>query len=297
MQTAHVPSTLSRVLVGRGRASAGVSANATRNQPNLGMHLSANGLSLIKSFEGCLKPRPDGDLQAYRCPAGVWTIGHGCTVGVHEGMVVSKDTAAKMFARELGHFEIIVGRLVTVPLSQHEFDALVSFTYNCGEGALAGSTLLRELNAGRQHNVPGQLLRWTKGGGRVLNGLVRRRKAEGALFLSGPALIEHEPSHYGPMPQAVEAVAGATATSVVKSSRTFWGSMAATLGLLGTKVLGWFGILSEAAGQAETATSGLKPLTALLGQHAEGVLLIVGVVGIAMAVFARFDAATEGKPG
>jgi lysozyme len=243
--------TPSRAPAGRTRRfTAGVlalAAPAAPRAPNLGMHLSADGLALIKSFEGCLKPRPDGQLDAYRCPAGVWTIGYGCTIGVHEGMVLTHDEASRMFARELGHFEIIVGRLVTVPLTQHEFDALVSFAYNCGEGALAGSTVLRELNGGRPENVPAQLMRWTKGGGRVLNGLIRRRKAEGALFLSGPALIEHPPEHYGPMPQAVEPTSG-SAADVVKGSRTFWGSMTAALGLVGSKVMAMFGILGDAAG-------------------------------------------------
>jgi lysozyme len=273
------------------------SAAVTRIYPNRGMMLSDDGRALIESFEGWLKPRADGSFDAYQCPAGVWTIGPGCTEGVHQGMVRTRDECDRMFARELGHFEIIVGRLVAVPLTQHEFDAILSFAYNCGQGALETSTLLKELNAGRHANVPAQLLRWTKGGGKVLNGLIRRRKAEGALFLSGPALIEHDPSHYGPMPQQVEAVASNSAASVVKSSRTFKGAAVATLGLLGSKAMAWFGVVGDAAAQAETAMSGLKPLSALLGQHAEGAMLIVGLIGIAMALFARFDAAHEGKVG
>ena len=89
----------------------------------------------------------------------------------------------------------------------------------------------------------------------------------------------------------------ASAVSVVKSSRTVKGVVTAALGFIGSKAMAWFGIVSDAAVQAETALTGLKPLSALLGQHAEGALLIVGLVGIAMALFARFDAAREGKVG
>jgi hypothetical protein len=77
-----------------------------------------------------------------------------------------------------------VDRLVTVPLSQNQFDALVSFTFNVGEGALAKSTLLKKLNAGKYSEVPAELMKWTKGGGRELPGLVRRRRAECALWRS-----------------------------------------------------------------------------------------------------------------
>jgi lysozyme len=222
----------------RRRTFGGVSSPVDDNSrtPNAGMTLSADGLKLIKSFEGCLKRRPDGSLEAYRCPAGVWTIGWGCTIGVYQGKVVTSDEAESMLKRELGHFEIVVARLVTTPLTQHEFDAITSFAYNCGEGALAGSTLLRELNAGRHGAVPGQLLRWTRGGGQVLNGLVRRRKAEAALFLSGPGIVD-QTADYGQMPQHVEPVGGSK-TDVIRSSRTFWGTLTAGAAAVANKVMG-----------------------------------------------------------
>jgi peptidoglycan hydrolase-like protein with peptidoglycan-binding domain len=95
-----------------------------------------------------------------------------------------------------------VTRLVRVPLDQNQFDALVSFTFNVGEGALRDSTLLRELNAGRYDAVPRELNRWTRAGGQVLAGLVRRRAAEGAMFARGrpPAAGTTPPPAPAPTP-------------------------------------------------------------------------------------------------
>jgi lysozyme len=138
--------------------------------------ISQAGKDLIISFEGIR-------LEAYKCPAGVWTIGVGSTVpAVHAGEVITKQQALARFDKDLTKFENAVDRLVKVPLTQNQFDALVSFTFNVGEGALAKSTLLKKLNAGDYDAVPTELMRWTKGGGRELPGLVRRRRAEAAMW-------------------------------------------------------------------------------------------------------------------
>lgn len=140
------------------------------------MKISQAGKDLIISFEGIR-------LEAYKCPAGVWTIGVGSTVpAVHAGEVITKQQALARFDKDLTKFENAVDRLVKVPLTQNQFDALVSFTFNVGEGALAKSTLLKKLNAGDYDAVPTELMRWTKGGGRELPGLVRRRRAEAAMW-------------------------------------------------------------------------------------------------------------------
>ncbi|MEQ1697388.1 MAG: lysozyme [Hyphomicrobiaceae bacterium] len=273
-----------------------LSGAATLPLPNQGKRLSERGLDLIKAFEGCLKKRPDGTLEAYKCPAGVWTIGWGCTEGVRQGMIITRDEATAMLARELGHFEIVVGRLVTVPLTQGEFDALVSFVYNVGEGALRKSTLLARLNKGDLSAVPNQFLRWTRGGGRVLNGLVRRRKAEAALFLSGAVHSEALGEDYGPMPQAVTPETGSR-VDVLKSSRTFWGTMTGFAGWVGAKAVVAFGIVSAAAEQAQSSTDGVRSMLGMLGAHAEPILIGVAVAGTLAALFARFDAAAEEKVG
>jgi lysozyme len=138
--------------------------------------ISQAGKDLIISFEGIR-------LEAYKCPAGVWTIGVGSTVpAVHAGEVITKQQALARFDKDLTKFENAVDRLVKVPLTQNQFDALVSFTFNVGEGALAKSTLLKKLNAGDYDAVPSELMKWTKGGGKELPGLVRRRRAEAAMW-------------------------------------------------------------------------------------------------------------------
>lgn len=166
------------------------------------MKLSEEGLRLIKSFEGYHTRLKDGSCAAYLCPAGVATIGYGCTVGVKLGMVWTEQQAEDALAKEVSRFEDAVNRLVTVPINQNEFDALVSFAYNCGEGALAKSSILRRLNKGDRKGAAQAFHLWNKGGGRILAGLVSRRAREAALFLK-PVEKPEEPY----MPQAVAASA------------------------------------------------------------------------------------------
>ena len=139
------------------------------------MHTSQRGLDLIKSFEGLR-------LSAYKCPADVWTIGWGTTAGVTPGQTITKERAEELLREDVKRFEAQVLRLVKVPLTQGQLDALTSFVYNLGAGNLSNSTLLRLLNAGDYKGAAAQFDRWTKAGGKVLAGLVRRRAAERALF-------------------------------------------------------------------------------------------------------------------
>lgn len=143
------------------------------------MQISKAGLDLIKQFEGLY-------LKAYRCPAGVPTIGYGHTAGVAMGQTITQQQADDYLRRDVRQFERAVARQVSVPLTQGQLDALVSFAFNLGEGALAQSTLLRLLNAGDYAGAAAQFERWNKAGGRVLPGLVRRRAAERALFEARP---------------------------------------------------------------------------------------------------------------
>jgi lysozyme len=139
------------------------------------MKTSAKGLALIKEFEGFR-------AAAYLCPAGVWTIGWGHTRGVTEHDRVTEEMATDMLIEDLAWCEAAVKQYVTVPLNQNQFDALVSFTFNLGQGALAQSTLLRLLNSGEYTAAALQFGRWVKAGTQTLPGLVRRREAERALF-------------------------------------------------------------------------------------------------------------------
>ena len=140
------------------------------------MKISQYGIDLIKHFEGC-------ELQAYQCAAGVWTIGYGHTKGVQPGDEWSEDHANHMLEVELEEYENYVSTAVTVPLSQNQFDALVSWVYNLGNGNLTSSTMLKVLNSGDYDGVPAQIKRWNKAGGKVLEGLNRRRQAEADMFV------------------------------------------------------------------------------------------------------------------
>ena len=139
------------------------------------MKTGSKGIDLIKHFEGC-------ELEAYKCPAGVWTIGYGHIKGVKEGMTITEHQAEEMLKSELNEYEGYINNLVTAELNQNQFDAMVSWVYNLGGGNLSASTLLKVLNAGDYAGVPAQMMRWNKAGGKVLEGLTRRRQAEADLF-------------------------------------------------------------------------------------------------------------------
>lgn len=139
------------------------------------------GLNLIKGFEG-------KRLNAYDDGVGVWTIGFGTIkypngVRVKKGDTCTEQQAGTYLKNDLTKFEVAINKLVKVSLTQNQFDALASFTYNLGETNLANSTLLKKLNKGDYQGAADQFLAWKKAGGKVLPGLVRRREAERALFL------------------------------------------------------------------------------------------------------------------
>lgn len=145
------------------------------------MKTSSNGRALIRQFEG-------DKLTAYICPAGVLTIGVGHTgPDVKRGMTITQAQSDALLVADLAKFEAAVARLVKVPVTQNQFDALVSFAFNLGGGALGGSTLLKLLNGGRYAEAAAQFSKWDKAtvnGKKVaLPGLTKRRAAEAALFL------------------------------------------------------------------------------------------------------------------
>jgi lysozyme len=113
------------------------------------------------------------------------TIGYGTTAGVKAKQVITEAKAEELLAKDLRAFETSITNSVKVPLQPHQFDALAAFVYNVGVGSFKGSTLLKELNKGNYDAVPAQMLRWNKGGGKVLAGLTRRRTCEAHLFATG----------------------------------------------------------------------------------------------------------------
>ena len=169
------------------------------------MRTSADGRALIEAFEGRY-------LHAYQDSVGVWTVGYGHTTAagqpyVTPGLSITADDADRILADDLTKVEGQVLSCIKAPLNQCQFDALVSFTFNLGEGNLARSSLAHRVNGG-DYNVSGEFLKWDLAGGRQLPGLVRRRKAEslmwsgdiaGALALAG---VKHPPPDVEPIPAA-----------------------------------------------------------------------------------------------
>jgi GH24 family phage-related lysozyme (muramidase) len=139
--------------------------------------INSDGLELIKSAEGCI-------LYTYDDGVGVPTIGYGHTADVRWGQCISQEQAEAFLKEDLNYFEQDVAHLVTVPLTDNQFAALVSLCYNIGSGAFAGSTLLRFLNEGDYITAAEQFGRWNRGGGEVMPGLVARRSLERELFLT-----------------------------------------------------------------------------------------------------------------
>lgn len=252
--------------------------------------ISAAGLDLIKEFEGYHKALPDGRCTAYLCPAGVWTIGWGCTEGVKPGMIWTRAEAEAALLRELARFERAVVSLVKVPINQHQFDGLVSFAYNCGSGALAKSTILRRLNAGDVAGAAAAFGMWTKGGGRVLPGLVRRRQREAALFLTP---VHAQSTIPEPMAQAVTMD---TAAGPLPKSGTVWGTLAGALAGVAAYVNETLaGLLEWSAKLTEMAP--VQAALASAGGNVRSISLGLGVGAAVYVISRRVKASQEGKPG
>lgn len=155
------------------------------------MKTNQKGIALIHSFESCV-------LTAYKCPAGVWTIGWGNTYyedgsKVKQGDVITQERADRLFPVILAGFERDVLSLLKVKVNENQFSALVSFAYNAGSDidlddiaeGLGDSTLLKLVNANpNDPRIKGEFAKWNKSKGKVLNGLIRRRAAEADLYFS-----------------------------------------------------------------------------------------------------------------
>lgn len=157
------------------------------------MKTSPKGIALIKEFEGLR-------TEAYKCPAGVWTIGYGHTAAaghppVRQGDRITATQAEAILIRDLGQYERAVSAAVKRPLNQGQFDACVSLCFNIGIAAFNGSTVVRRIRAGRMSEVPAAFMMWNKakdpktGQSVELAGLTRRRRAETALWRSLPDSI------------------------------------------------------------------------------------------------------------
>ena len=146
-------------------------------------HINERGIEIVKSFEGI-------SVKPYLCPANVWTVGYGATVGSDGGPIdpdmeaISEDEAEALLIRDLESSEGWVRRLIKTALTENQYSALTSFTFNVGAGALQRSTLRMKLNRGEVQNAADEFPKWKFANKRILAGLVRRRAAERALFLA-----------------------------------------------------------------------------------------------------------------
>jgi lysozyme len=139
--------------------------------------ISANGLNLIKQFEGCR-------LAAYQDAVGIWTVGYGSTFCVDPHITITQADADARLKQDVQHAVECVDRKVGPNISQNQFDALVSFVFNVGCAAFSTSTLLRHINAGEMKAAAAEFPRWDHAGALELDGLRKRRLAEQALFLT-----------------------------------------------------------------------------------------------------------------
>lgn len=151
------------------------------------MEISINCIRLLKHYEGCR-------LRAYKCAAGIWTIGYGNTFlsdgkPVTQGDTITQQQAEELLPRILKKFaQAVFSR--TAKMEQHEFDALVCFTYNVGIGAFESSTLLKKIKKGSPvAEITAEFHKWNKANGQVLKGLVKRRAAEAWLYEHGEVKI------------------------------------------------------------------------------------------------------------
>jgi lysozyme len=138
---------------------------------------SPNGFKLTEQFEGL-------QLKAYQDIAGIWTNGYGNTHNVVPGSTITMEQAVSDLASNIEGAEFVVNRVVTVPLTQNQFDALVDFVFNLGSGNFQSSTLLRLLNQKNYVGASQEFPKWNHSGGHIVEGLTRRRLAEQALFNS-----------------------------------------------------------------------------------------------------------------
>jgi len=255
--------------------------------------MSEKGLALVKSFEGCY-------LEAYLCPAKVWTIGYGHTDNVEKGQTITKEEAERLLIKDLAWAEDVVERHVRkdilTTLSKTQFDALVSFVFNVGEGAFRGSTLLRELNRRNYDAVPAQLLRWNKAGKpkKTLKGLTRRRLAEAALWNEVPPPVkpgEAEPAPE-PMPQAV-CPSTPPATALARSG-TIIGSASAAVLTAGDWLLG---TATEASKQTAESLDGTSALVTHMGSGKSTIVMVLVIAACAVVIARRVQAHYGGKIG
>lgn len=206
-----------------------------------------------------------------------WTIGYGHTGrDVYQGLQITKDDAERLLRNDLERFEYAV-RQIKVPLNQHQFDALVSFTYNIGVGAFNRSTLLTEINKGNYDAVPHQLSRWVYSSGVKYRGLIKRRQYEANIF-NGIDTPIYQISDA--MPQCVECEPKKKISQVIKDSRT----AKSGLGLAGLASTDAIMALKNTAEQATQAKDSLLSFMPNIEQYLPFALIALGIYVVYLKV-------------
>lgn len=242
--------------------------------------ISKQCIDLVRSFEGYHTRLEDGRCAAYLdklAKPHIWTIGFGCTENVKPGMIWTEAEAEAALMRELEKHAAIVDRVVTVPIGENNRAALISFQYNTG--GLPKSTLLKRLNAGDFDGAAREFDRWSKAGGKVYKGLVRRRAAERALFEQDarddiprgepdmPQSVQPTPAPVGKPTVAIAAGAGATFIPAVPALLTDNAANASSWQSAGDQIAGLlkWAVVSPMALAVIAATAALLFLPRLIG--------------------------------
>lgn len=246
------------------------------------LNISAEGIALIKEFEGC-------KLEAYLCPENVPTIGYGCTSGVALGQKISLEEAERMLRAQMAPYEKAINQGVKVPLTQGQFDALCSFAWNVGPGWISGkghkqATFIARLNNGDYNAVEPGLMEFTRGAGsgKHYDGLKRRRRKEADLFERSMTTAAAADD---PTPQDVAPPSPwKTATTRFSGSTTVRGLLLAGAGTGASAFPEPVDALTKAAAEATR----LKSMVGEIGLSGTKIGTALAVAGILYALYRQF---------
>ncbi len=230
--------------------------------------VTPEAITLIKRFEGCHKSDSKGNYKSYRCLSGKWTIGYGHTHGVRSGMSATLEECEDFLKEDLKRTGAHIKQSIGVPLTQPQFDALVSFVFSVGVINFRKSSLLAKLNKGDYNAIPAEIIKWNRakveGEMAALSGLTRRRTAEASLWTVGLDLGDTSPI----MPQRPDTAS----LRPLKRSKTLIGSVLAGIGLLSAG-------LNEVISYSSTINYAL---------------LAIGLCGVALIAYSRIKDYKEG---
>lgn len=256
----------------------------------MSLSFSDAGIEHLKKWEGV-------ELQAYQDTGDVWTIGVGHTSGVTEGMTITEDQADSLLREDIGWAKSVVNRYVKVPITQSQYDTLVSFAFNVGEDQFRTSTLLRKLNAGDYDAVPRQLLRWVYDNGEYIQGLKNRRIAEAAMWNETPVEMP-ETAKPERRPGRVEPDKGPKVKDVVKEDGGIQAVLMAIAGAIMAafqSVMEWLSVGGDMIREANRNLGPWNSLLDVLGANgvalALGVTIVAGVAAVAKLVRDRKEGA------